>query len=167
MAFPCGDPRFGMTIATGDSVTLEYTGRLDDGTVFDTSRESVAEEEGLAEAQPDREYAPLTVDVGAEQVIEGMEEGLIGLEAGATETLTIPAEKAYGERSDERVQEFETEELREMLGGQTPEEGSFLEAQNGQHGEVVHVDDDVVRVDFNPRLAGETLTFEVEIVDVN
>jgi len=63
-----------MTIATGDSVTLEYTGRLDDETVFDTSRKSVAEETGLAEAQPDREYAPLTVEIGDEQIIEGMEE---------------------------------------------------------------------------------------------
>jgi len=156
-----------VTIATGDSVTLEYTGRLDDETVFDTSRETVAEEAGLAEAQPDREYAPLTVEVGAEQVIEGMEEGLVGLEAGETTTLTIPPEKGYGERSEERIQEFETEELREMLGGQTPEEGAYLEAQNGQHGEVVHSGEDVVRVDFNPRLAGETLTFEIEIVDVN
>jgi len=156
-----------MTIDTGDSVTFEYTGRLDDETVFDTSRESVAEQTGLAEAQPDREYAPLTVTIGDEQVIEGMEEGLIGLEAGETETLTIPPEKAYGELSDDNIQEFETEGLRETLGGQTPEEGSYLEAQNGSHGEVVHVDEDVVRVDFNPRLAGETLTFEVEIIDVN
>jgi FKBP-type peptidyl-prolyl cis-trans isomerase 2 len=156
-----------MTIATGDSVTLEYTGRLDDETVFDTSRESIAEEAGLAEAQPDREYAPLKVDVGAEQVIEGMEEGLIGLEAGETSTLSIPPEKAYGERSDENIQEFETEQLREMLGGQTPEEGAYLEAQNGQHGEVIHSGDEVVRVDFNPRLAGKTLTFEIEVLDVN
>ena len=156
-----------MTIATGDSVTLEYTGRLDDETVFDTSRESIAEEAGLAEAQPDREYAPLKVDVGAEQVIEGMEEGLIGLEAGETTTLSIPPEKAYGERSEENIQEFETEQLREMLGGQTPEEGAYLEAQNGQHGEVIHSGDEVVRVDFNPRLAGETLTFEIEVLDVN
>jgi FKBP-type peptidyl-prolyl cis-trans isomerase 2 len=156
-----------MTIATGDSVTLEYTGRLDDETVFDTSRESIAEEAGLAEAQPDREYAPLKVDVGAEQVIEGMEEGLIGLEAGETSTLSIPPEKAYGERSEENIQEFETEQLREMLGGQTPEEGAYLEAQNGQHGEVIHSGDEVVRVDFNPRLAGKTLTFEIEVLDVN
>jgi len=156
-----------MSIETGDSVTFAYTGRLDDDTVFDTSRQSVAEETGLAEAQPDRDYAPLTVEIGDEQVIEGMEEGLIGLEAGATETLTIPPEKAYGKPSDDQIQEFETEELREMLGGQTPPEGSFLEAQNGRQGEVVHVDDEVVRVDFNPRLAGETLTFDVEIVDVN
>ena len=109
----------------------------------------------------------LTVEIGDEQVIEGMEEGLIGLEAGETDTLTIPPEKAYGEPSDDQVQEFATEELREMLGGQTPEEGAYLEAQNGRQGEVVHVDEEVVRVDFNPALAGETLTFDVEIVDVN
>ena len=156
-----------MSITTGDSVTLEYTGKLDDGTVFDTSKQSVAEEAGLAEAQPDREYTPLTVDVGAGQVIEGMEEGLVGLEAGETETLTIPPEQAYGEPSDEHVEEFDTDELQEMLGGQLPEEGAFLEAQDGSQGEIVHVDEEVVRADFNPPLAGETLTFDVEIVEVN
>jgi FKBP-type peptidyl-prolyl cis-trans isomerase 2 len=155
-----------MTIATGDSVTLEYTGRLDDGTVFDTSKESVAKEEGIAQAQPDRAYEPLTVEVGAGQVIEGMEDGLIGLDAGETTTLEIPPEEAYGEWTEDHVQEFDTDELVEMLG-QTPEEGAFLEAQNGQHGEITHVDDEVVRVDFNPDLAGETLEFDVEIVDVN
>ncbi|MGM0448110.1 MAG: FKBP-type peptidyl-prolyl cis-trans isomerase [Methanobacteriota archaeon] len=156
-----------MSIATGDAVTIEYTGRLDDGTVFDTSRESVAEEAGLAEAQPDREYTPLTVEVGAGQVIEGMEDGLIGLEAGETETMTIPPEKAYGEPSEENIEEFETGELREMLGGQLPEEGAYLEAQNGSQGEIIHVDEDVVRADFNPPLAGETLTFDVEVIEVN
>jgi len=155
-----------MTITTGDDVTFEYTGRLDDGTVFDSSRESVAEDAGLVEAQPDREYAPLTVEVGSGQVIEGMEEGLLGMDAGETETIEIPPEKAYGEWTEEHVQEFDTDELSEMLG-QTPEEGAFLEAQNGQHGEIVHVDDETVRVDFNPDLAGETLEFEIEIVDVN
>ena len=156
-----------MTIVTGDSVTLEYTGRLDDDTVFDTSRESVAEEAGLAEAQSDRKYAPLTVEIGDEQIIEGMEEGLIGLATGETDTLTIPPEKAYGEPSDDQIQDFETEELTEMLGGQTPGEGAYLEAQNGSQGEIVHVDEEVVRVDFNPSLAGETLTFDIEIIDVN
>jgi len=155
-----------MTITTGDDVTFEYTGRLDDGTVFDSSRESVAEDAGLVEAQPDREYAPLTVEVGSGQVIEGMEEGLLGMDAGETETIEIPPEKAYGEWTEEHVQEFDTDELSEMLG-QRPEEGAFLEAQNGQHGEIIHVDDETVRVDFNPDLAGETLEFEIEVVDVN
>jgi len=53
-----------------------------------------------------------------------------------------------------------------MLGGQLPEEGDQLEAQGGQLGDVTHVDEDVVRVDFNPELAGETLYFEVEILEV-
>lgn len=156
-----------MSIATGDSVTLEYTGRLDDGTVFDTSREDVATEHGLAEAQPDREYAPLTVEIGAGQVIEGMEEGLVGLDEGASTTLTIPPEDGYGEWSEERVQEFETDELRELVGSQNIEEGAYLEAQNGQMGELVHVDEETVRADFNPELAGETLAFDVEIVSVD
>lgn len=156
-----------MSITTGDSVTFEYTGKLDDGTVFDTSKESVAEDTGLADAQPDREYTPLTVEVGGGQVIEGMEEGLVGLEAGETETLTIPPEKAYGEPDDENVKEFDTDELEEMLGGQLPEEGAYLEAQDGSQGEIVHVGEDVVRADFNPQLAGETLTFDVEIIEVN
>ncbi|GAA0292315.1 FKBP-type peptidyl-prolyl cis-trans isomerase [Halarchaeum salinum] len=155
-----------MSITDGDTVTFEYTGRLDDGTVFDTSREDVADDAGLAEAQPDRDYDPLTVEVGEGAVIEGMEDGLRGLEAGDEDTLEIPPEEAYGEWSEEAVQEFDTDELHEMLGGQTPEEGAYLQAQNGQQGEVIHADEETVRVDFNPELAGETLTFDVEVVDV-
>ncbi len=155
-----------MSIATGDTVTIEYTGRLDDGTVFDSSREAVAQEAGLAEAQPDREYEPLTVEVGAGQVIEGMEDGLLGLDEGESATLEIPPEEAYGEWTEEHVQEFDTDELSEMLG-QTPEKGAYLQAQNGQHGEITHVDADLVKVDFNPELAGETLEFDVEIVEIN
>jgi len=166
MSFPRVGLLLGMTIATGDSVTFEYVGRLDDETVFDTSRKSVAQEAGLAEAQPDREYDPLTVDIGPQQVIEGMEEGLIGLDKGETKTIEIPPEKGYGEWTEENVQEFDTDELQEMLG-QLPEEGAFLQAQNGQHGEVIHVDEETVKVDFNPDLAGETLEFEVEIIDIN
>ena len=68
-----------MTIATGDTVEFEYTGSLDDGTVFDTSRESVANESDLATSQPNREYTPLTVEIGAGRVIEGLEDALVGL----------------------------------------------------------------------------------------
>lgn len=156
-----------MTIATGDSVTVEYTGRLDDGTVFDTSRESVANETGLAEAQPDRDYAPLSVEVGAQQIIEGLEHGLIGLEQGDTPTLKIPPEKGYGEWNEEEVREFDTEDLREKVGVQALEVGAYLSAQSGHNGEIVDVGEETVKVDFNPALAGETLEFDIEIVDVN
>ncbi len=155
-----------MTITAGDTVTIEYTGRLEDGTVFDSSKQAVAEKAGLAEAQPDRTYEPLTVEVGAGQVIEGMEDGLIGLEEGESATLEIPPEEAYGEWTEEYVQAFDTDELAEMLG-QEPTEGAFLQAQNGQHGEITHVNAEVVKVDFNPDLAGKTLEFDVEIVGIN
>ncbi len=157
-----------MPISTGDDVTFEYIGRLrDDQTVFDTSRRAVAEENGLADAQPDRNFDALSVEVGAGKVIEGMDEGLVGLETGETETLTISPEKGYGEWDEDRVQQLDTDELREMLGGETPDEGDQLQAESGQRGEVTSVTDEVVRVDFNPALAGETLEFEVEILEVN
>ena len=84
-------------IADGDSVTPEHAGRLTDGTVFDTSRAPVAEGARLAETSPDREYTPLTVEVGGGRVVEGTEEGPAGPEVGETTTLTI-SQRAYGER---------------------------------------------------------------------
>jgi FKBP-type peptidyl-prolyl cis-trans isomerase 2 len=155
-----------MSIDTGDSVTIEYTGRLDDGSVFDTSRESVAEESGLATDQPDREYGPLTVEVGENRIIEGLEEALIGQESGAKPTVAIPPEKAYGPWSEDQVREYERGEFEEMVGDELPQEGAYLETQEGNLAEVVHVDESVVRVDFNHALAGETLEFDVEIVEV-
>ncbi|QSG16301.1 FKBP-type peptidyl-prolyl cis-trans isomerase 2 (plasmid) [Halapricum desulfuricans] len=148
-------------------MTIEYTGRLDDGSVFDTSREEVAEEAGLAETQPDREYTPLTFEVGSGQVIEGLEDALSGMEQSDDFTVEIPPEEAYGEWSEERVREYDRAELSEMLGGKTPEEGAYIETQEGELAEITAVEDDVVRVDFNPGLAGETLQFDIEVVDVN
>lgn len=165
MAFPSEAGTPPMAISEGDAVTVEFTGRLDDGTVFDTSRESVAEESGLAEADPDREYQPVTVEVGGGQLIAGLEDSLLGLEAGSTPTVTVPPEQAYGEWSEELVREFEADEFREMAGGR-PTEGAYVETEDGDLAEIVHVDESVVRVDFNHALAGETLEFDLEIVDV-
>jgi FKBP-type peptidyl-prolyl cis-trans isomerase 2 len=154
-----------MAIETGDTVSIEYVGRLDDGTVFDTSRESVVEAEDL-DHHPDREYDPLTVEVGAGEIIEGLEDGLLGLEAGDEETVTIAPEAAYGEHSDDRVVEYDAEEFAGMIG-RDPEVGLELQTEEGLPGEVTSVEEDTVVVDFNHELAGETLAFEVEVVSVN
>jgi FKBP-type peptidyl-prolyl cis-trans isomerase 2 len=154
-----------MAITTGDSVTIAYTGRLDDGTVFDTTDESVAEEEGLLEEQPEREFEPLTVEVGEGNLIEGLEEGLLGLEAGASETVTVPPEEAYGEATGDQTQEFDAEEFEGMVG-QEPVEGMQVRAQGGAVGTVVGIDADTVHVDFEHPLAGETLTFDIDVLDV-
>ena len=156
-----------MTIESGDEVVIEYVGRDDDGTVFDTSREDVAAESGLAEAQPDREFTPLIVSVGAGEVIAGIEEALPGLDEGETTSVEVPPEKGYGEWSEDRVQEYETDELAATLGGQRPEVGQYVETEQGAAAEITDVADDVSKVDFNPPLAGETLHFELEVVAIN
>ena len=155
-----------MAISAGDTVTIAYTGRTTDGTVFDTTQEAVAEESGLAAAQPDRTFEPLTVEIGAGRVIDGLEDALVGLEDGATETITIPPEEAYGEWAEGQVQAFETAMLRETLG-EVPAVGDRLQAQDGSQGAVVAVDEETVEVDFNHPLAGEALEFELEIVSVS
>ncbi|RJX48826.1 FKBP-type peptidyl-prolyl cis-trans isomerase [Halonotius pteroides] len=156
-----------MTIESGDEVVIEYVGRDDDGTVFDTSREAVAAESGLAEAQPDRKFTPLTVSVGAGEVIAGIEEALPGLDEGETTSVDVPPEKGYGEWSEDRVQEYETDELAATLGGQRPAVGQYVETEQGAAAEITDVADDVSKVDFNPPLAGETLHFELEVVAIN
>jgi FKBP-type peptidyl-prolyl cis-trans isomerase 2 len=156
-----------VTITTGDTVEIEYTGRTDDGTVFDTSRESVASDAGLTRSQSDREYTSLTVEIGAGRVLEGLEDALVGLEQETTATVAIPPEKGYGEWSEDKLQEHGVEELTRALGGQTPEEGTYLKTEDGARAEVVHVDDEVARLDFNEPLAGETLEFDVEVLAVD
>jgi len=155
-----------MAIESGDTVVIEYIGRFPDGSVFDTSRYEVATEHGLADAQDadSDDYTSLSFGVGDEEVIEGLEEGVIGLSVGDTETLTIPPEAGYGEFDDEKVREYDPEVFEGMVG-QPPEVGMHVHAENGLHGDVTAVTDDTVEVDFNHELAGRTLEFEVEILD--
>lgn len=155
-----------MAITSGDEVTIEYTGRKADGQVFDTSDESVAEEAGLTGVGDDREFEPLQLEIGKDHVIDGVEEALVEMEEGEETTATIPPEKAYGERSEDLVREHPLDEFRENAGGQVPEEGAYIETQQGDLGRIDAVTDDLVRIDFNHELAGETLEFDIEVVDV-
>ena len=155
-----------MAIESGDEIEFEYIGRLDDGTVFDTSRKSVAEANELDEANPDRAYDPYTVTVGASDIIEGLEEALVGMEMGETKTVTVPPEKGYGHRSEEQVVEYETDTFSAMLEEQ-PREGMVVRTEEGLHGEVSEVDEEQVAVDFNHDLAGKTLEFEIEITAID
>ncbi len=87
-------------VNTGDTVKVEYTGSLEDGTIFDTSNETVAKEAGL---NLEHSFQPLTFTVGKKQVIEGFEEGVIGMKVGQEKNLTIPPEKGYGKRDENSV----------------------------------------------------------------
>ncbi|MFW5919600.1 MAG: FKBP-type peptidyl-prolyl cis-trans isomerase [Halanaeroarchaeum sp.] len=155
-----------MVISAGDTVTMEYTGRRTDGSVFDTSRESVAEESGLAERNPDREYGPITVQIGEGQLIEGLEAALFGLEEGDEVTVEVPPEEGYGQPSEDQIVEEDPEEFAQMVG-EEPTEGTYVETREGAFGEIVEVAEEAVRIDFNHELAGETLEFDVEVVEVH
>ncbi len=86
----------GAKVATGKKVAIDYTGRLLDGTLFDTSRE--ADAKAANKYMEGREYKPLEYTVGAQSMIKGWEEGVMGQPAGSEITLIIPSELAYGER---------------------------------------------------------------------
>ncbi|MBU4374215.1 MAG: FKBP-type peptidyl-prolyl cis-trans isomerase [Euryarchaeota archaeon] len=83
------------TVKNGDKISVDYTGSLENGKVFDTSIESVAKEKNLF--APGREYKPLKFNVGKGEVIKGFDEGVVGMMVGETKILTIPPEKAYGQ----------------------------------------------------------------------
>jgi peptidylprolyl isomerase len=157
-----------MAISDGDDVTIEYVGRLEDGTLFDTSDRGLAEETGLASEHPDRAYEPLTVNVGEGSVIEGLEEALRGLDEGESAAVRIPPEKAYGPYEDSRVAEYDRDGFEDMMGDRDLVIGFEVEAkESGLPGNVTEINDDSVTVDFNHELAGETLEFEIEVVDVS
>ena len=86
----------GPKVAAGKKVSVNYTGRLLDGTLFDTSREADAKE--ADKVQPGRTYEPLTYVVGEQPMIKGWDEGIMGQTAGSDITLIMPSELAYGGR---------------------------------------------------------------------
>lgn len=137
--------------SSGDTVRVHYKGTLSEGEVFDSS-------EGRD---------PLEFTLGDSQVIPGFENTVEGMEQGETRTTTIPADEAYGQpREDLRIgmprEQFPDDiepEVGQQLGFKQPD-GDTVPVQ------VVAVADDVVTLDANHPLAGEDLTFEIELVEI-
>lgn len=91
-----------MTVQTGDTIVVDYIGRLTDGTIFDTSIESVAQEAGIY--NPQRNYEEgLSFTVGAGQMIAGFDAGVVGMALNETKTVEIPADQAYGQPNSEML----------------------------------------------------------------
>ncbi|BAV92050.1 FKBP-type peptidyl-prolyl cis-trans isomerase [Candidatus Desulfovibrio trichonymphae] len=139
-----------MSVKRGDTVRAHYTGTLADGTVFDSSRE--------------RE--PLEFTMGRGMLIPGFEAAVEGHEHGETVTVTVPSDQAYGDMDPELV--FTVS--RAQVPGHIPlEVGTALQLSNeqGQMDVVItDVGEDEITLDANHPLAGEDLTFEIEIVSV-
>ncbi len=153
----------GRAVKAGDTVQVDYVGKFENGTVFDTSIEEEAQEAGIYNAQ--REYVPpLNLTAGSGQVIEGFDEGLIGMKEGEEKTLTIPPEKAYGgEYNESWVQAVPLEELNMS---EKPEVGQVYSSIYGGQFKVIAVNETHVTFDPNHELAGETLVFDVKLVSI-
>ncbi len=135
----------------GDTVKVHYTGRLEDGEVFDSSA--------------GRE--PLAFTIGSGQVIAGFEEGVSGMSPGEKKTINIPAAKAYGPHQTDMVFAMDRSQL---PAGFEPEVGQQLQlrASDGRAMivTVTEVTPETVTMDANHPLAGEDLTFDIELVGI-
>jgi peptidylprolyl isomerase len=137
----------------GDTVSVDYLGTLDDGTVFDTSLKEEAEK---AELPLRPSYSPLMFKVGAGQMIKGFDDAVIGMAEGDEKNVHLLPADAYGEVSAERIVEVP----RASIGG-TIAKGAIISASNGMQGTVVEVTESNVKVDFNHPMAGKALNFKI------
>ena len=136
---------------SGDTVRIHYTGTLDDGTEFDSSSGR----------------DPLEFALGAGQVIPGFDSAVDGMAVGESKTVTIPAEEAYGERHEQLVQQVSRGALPDDI---EPAVGMQLQSQSPE-GQVMmlvvtEVEEESITVDANHPLAGQALTFAIELVEI-
>mgnify|MGYP001814456507 FL=1 len=139
------------TAKSGDTVRIHYTGTLHDGTEFDSSSGR----------------DPLEFALGGGQVIPGFDSAVDGMSVGENKTVTIPPEDAYGERHDQLVQEVPKNALPDEID---PEVGMHLQSRSPE-GQVLNlvvtdVADESITVDGNHPLAGQALTFDIELVEI-
>jgi peptide-methionine (S)-S-oxide reductase len=133
------------TAGPGDSVKVHYTGTLDDGSVFDSSR--------------GRE--PLEFIIGAGSVIKGFDTAVTGLAIGGSRKSRIPPADAYGEKDPSLEMSFPASSAPEGL-----KEGVKVQLSNGMVAKVLKVSKDSITLDLNHELAGQALTFEVELMEL-
>ena len=137
--------------AKGDIVTVQYTGKLSNGEIFDAS--------------PDDR--PLQFVIGKKEVIPGFESAVTGMVMGEKRTVTMPAADAYGQKLPEQVEEIDRERLPEKLN---PRVGDRLEITGHDNSrrivEVIAVSDQTLTLDGNHPLAGQDLTFDIAMLEV-
>ncbi len=135
----------------GDTVNVHYTGKLEDGTVFDSSRSR----------------NPLQFTIGKGQVIAGFEQAVIGMSLGESKTARIPVDQAYGPRSDDRIV---TVERTKLPPGLNPLVGQRLELTHEDDQRILvtvsAMTDTTLTLDANHPLAGKELTFDIELVKI-
>ena len=140
-----------MTIEAGNQVSVHYTGTFEDGEVFDSSQGR----------------DPLSFEVGAGQMIQGFDQAVLGMKEGESKKITLAPEEAYGPRNEELLVDIPNENFPEDM---KLEVGMMLQLTN-QQGQpvpatVAEINEENVKMDVNHPMAGKTLNFDIEIVEV-
>ncbi len=138
-------------VKSGDNVKVHYTGKFDDGTIFNSSAGR----------------SPLEFTLGKGEMIAGFEAAVFGMKPGDSKSINIPADEAYGQRQDELLMEIERNQIPEGLN---PEAGQPLQLKRADGQEitvmVTEIKDDVITLDANHPMAGKDLTFEIQLVEI-
>lgn len=138
-------------VQKGDKVKVHYHGKLTNGTTFDSST--------------GRE--PLEFNVGGGQMIKGFDNGVLNMVVGEKKTIQIPANEAYGEKNQENIIQYPTNQIPPDF---KPELGQMVEMgdPNGNMFQVkiVAITNDFITLDANHPLAGEELIFDIELVEI-
>lgn len=152
----------GAEVKKWDKIVVDYIGRLDDETVFDTSIESVAK--AADKYMEQRNYDEgLEFAVWAGQMIKGFDEGVVGMKVGQTKTITIPAAEAYGEWTEEALI---TQKIADIPNADQFEEGMEVYSPYGQKFKVHKKTKDELVIDTNHELAGKDLIFDITVKEI-
>ncbi len=151
-------------VKTGDSVTVDYTLYLENGSVYDTSNATVAQMAGMNTTG--RDYEPLTFVVGDGNYLDAFENGTIGMKVGETKNVTLSPADAYGDYDPTLIQPVNMSILTNASIVPYVNESLY----DGYHPYKVRVDsipnNTTVMVDFNHPLAGKTLIFSITVRDI-
>jgi FKBP-type peptidyl-prolyl cis-trans isomerase 2 len=147
------------TVALNDTVSVDYTGWLDNGTIFDTSDESVAKEAGIYDELI--EYGPYTFMAGAGEVIDGFDSAVIGMKVNESKNITLTPDQAYGAYDPTLIQPVNMSVFTQY--NITPLVNDTL--YYGTQPVTVHSipNNTTVLIDFNHPLAGKTLYFKITV----
>lgn len=158
----------------GDRVTIDYIGKLDDGSIFDSTHEhdNDVDECDTGECEPDEcgcgcEAGPMTLTIGEGKFLPQIEEALVGMSPGEKKTVVIPTDEAFGPFDETKVFTVPRTDLPDDLNPSVGDELVLTSEEDESIGVVVtEVTDESITFDANHPLAGEDLTFEFQLVDI-
>jgi peptidylprolyl isomerase len=137
--------------SNGDTVTIHYTVKISDGQIYETSRGN----------------SPFKFEIGSSSVMPRLDEELMGMLVGEKKTIIVPPEEGYGERQNDLIETVQKSDFPDHV---TPAVGQQMQVKlpDGDSIDVIvtDIEDEVVTLDGNHPLAGHTLEFEVEMVDI-